>query len=61
MKCGFCGYEFDEGDEGVKACSGCPMSGRCGKVKCPRCGYENVKNIGLLKRLGFGRKDENGK
>ncbi|MCF6095401.1 hypothetical protein L1766_00020 [Thermovorax subterraneus] len=51
MRCDFCGYEFNEEQEGTKGCTGCPMAGHCGKVKCPRCGYEVVKSSGLFKWL----------
>ncbi|ADL06961.1 hypothetical protein [Thermosediminibacter oceani] len=61
MKCGFCGYEFDEEERGARTCGGCPMSGRCGKVKCPRCGYEMVKPSGLFKWLKRRREKINGR
>lgn len=38
MKCSYCGYEFNE--EGSRGCKSCPLQARCGKVKCPNCGYE---------------------
>ncbi|WP_422447892.1 hypothetical protein [Thermoanaerobacterium sp. DL9XJH110] len=56
IKCGFCGYEFDENSREAAGCRGCPMSGRCGKIKCPRCGFENVRQSGLFKWMKNGRK-----
>lgn len=50
MKCSFCGYEFKE-KEGSCGCRGCPSGGRCGKIKCPRCNYEMVRESGLVKWL----------
>jgi len=51
MKCSFCGFEFDEKAPDSVSCKGCPMSGRCGKIKCPRCGFEMAKPSGLFRRL----------
>ncbi|WP_188092892.1 hypothetical protein [Caldanaerovirga acetigignens] len=51
MRCDFCGYEFNEEQEGIKGCTGCPMAGHCGKVKCPRCGYEVVRSSSFFKWL----------
>ena len=48
MKCGFCGYEFDE-SEGGKGCGGC--HGGCHGVHCPRCHYKNPLEPGLIKSL----------
>jgi hypothetical protein len=39
MKCGFCGFEFDECNS-KSGCAGCPMNGSCKKIKCPNCNYE---------------------
>lgn len=41
MRCGFCGFEFDQA-QAKKACEGCIMSFSCGLLKCPNCGYENT-------------------
>ncbi|MBU1083780.1 MAG: hypothetical protein ABIG55_02420 [Candidatus Omnitrophota bacterium] len=41
MNCSFCGLEFDGKEEGKK-CSGCSSFSQCGKIKCPRCGYNAV-------------------
>ncbi|MCR4431247.1 MAG: hypothetical protein NUV45_09550 [Tepidanaerobacteraceae bacterium] len=54
MKCSFCGFEFDEKSLDSASCRGCPMSGRCGKIKCPRCGFEMVKPSGFFRKL-FGK------
>lgn len=48
MKCGFCGYEYDEG-EGKKGCGGC--QGGCHSVHCPRCNYKNPLEPGLVKSI----------
>lgn len=50
MRCGFCGYEFEE-NEGNVGCKNCPMSGGCKMVKCPRCNYENPPEPALVKTL----------
>jgi Fe2+ transport system protein FeoA len=39
MKCSFCGHEFRE-EEARRGCVGCPVSGGCGKLRCPNCGFE---------------------
>ncbi len=39
MKCTLCGHRFDQEAAG-RACASCPMSGGCGLVKCPNCGFE---------------------
>ncbi|MCG0276684.1 MAG: hypothetical protein L5655_11135 [Thermosediminibacteraceae bacterium] len=58
MKCDFCGFEFDE-ENGTKGCVGCPMAGYCGKVKCPRCGYEVVRPSGFFRWWRKRRKTRN--
>jgi hypothetical protein len=47
MRCGFCGLEFDPADS-EPVCSGCPLRAGCGKVRCPRCGYEMPPPARLL-------------
>lgn len=61
MKCGLCGYEFDESRKTV--CDSCPVKSNCEFVCCPRCGYKTVvsapatrKIAGFLKSL-FGGND----
>jgi rubredoxin len=55
MKCGFCGYEFDE-EEVTPGCRNCPLASGCKMIKCPRCNYENppepkfVKNVKKILR-----------
>ncbi|HHW01807.1 MAG TPA: hypothetical protein GXX35_03145 [Thermoanaerobacterales bacterium] len=51
MKCSFCGLEFDEKSPDAASCKGCPMSGHCGKIRCPRCGFEMVRPGGLFSRI----------
>ncbi|HHW41917.1 MAG TPA: hypothetical protein GXX19_12385 [Syntrophomonadaceae bacterium] len=50
IRCSFCGLEFLEKDA-VAGCSGCPLHGTCGKLKCPHCGYEIPKEPGLIRWL----------
>ena len=50
--CPFCGWEFDSTDESCH--SGCPLSGKCSMVKCPRCGYEFInesRTVDFIKSL----------
>lgn len=49
-KCSFCGFEFNE-TESTASCSGCPMSKTCNKSKCPNCGYEILKEPGIIRFL----------
>jgi hypothetical protein len=48
IKCSFCGHEFNEHD-GKVCCSGCPMSKTCNKLKCSNCGFEMLKEPGIIK------------
>lgn len=48
MTCGFCGLTFDV-SEGQVDCPGCPLSGNCGYVRCPRCGFDNPREAALVK------------
>ncbi|KUK52356.1 MAG: Putative iron-dependent repressor [Desulfotomaculum sp. 46_296] len=49
-KCSFCGYEFS--DEAAQSCAGCFLRRFCGKLKCPRCGYEIfTRRPGIIGRL----------
>lgn len=48
MKCGFCGYEFEEHD-GKQGCGSCP--GGCHAIHCPRCNYKNPQVTSLEKRI----------
>lgn len=50
MKCGFCGFEFDEGEANA-GCKSCPMSAGCRMVKCPRCNYENPPEPSLVRKI----------
>lgn len=54
--CSCCGRAFDP-DRSPQACAGCALLMKnCGKVRCPRCGYENQRPLrdafkGLRDRL----------
>jgi len=48
MKCGFCGYEFSP-QEGIAACSVCPLAKNCRLVRCPRCGFEMPPEATLVR------------
>lgn len=50
MKCGLCGYEFDE-DRAQLACSACPIMKGCKLIKCPRCGFEAPPEPKWFKRF----------
>lgn len=58
MRCGFCGHEYEQAEADV-ACSACPLNSHCGRIRCPRCGYEDLRPTrlgGWLARLwGAGR------
>ena len=46
-KCSFCGYGFSN-EAAVQSCGGCALYRTCGKLKCPRCGYEIPKEPGII-------------
>lgn len=48
--CDFCGNSFTE-DRAQPACRSCPLGAGCGKVRCPRCGWENVLTPPWVERL----------
>lgn len=50
MKCGFCGYEFQE-EEADAGCGNCPLSSGCRMLKCPRCNYENPPEPQLVWKI----------
>lgn len=50
MKCGFCGFEFDEAEANA-GCKSCPMSAGCRMIKCPRCNYENPPEPSLVRKI----------
>jgi hypothetical protein len=50
VKCGFCGYEFDEKDGSV-GCRECPMASGCRMIKCPRCNYENPPEPAVVRKI----------
>ncbi|MCL4560768.1 MAG: hypothetical protein M1281_09155 [Chloroflexi bacterium] len=47
VHCDFCGYDFDPGCA-EQSCQGCPLVKTCGKVICPRCGYEMLPEAKLV-------------
>ena len=55
MRCDFCGFEFDPTCDASApdGCSGCPLVNNCGKIVCPRCGYEMLPEAKLV---GWARK-----
>lgn len=56
MRCAFCGLEFRDQDSRT-ACQSCALlrlnrgMRSCGRLRCPRCGYENPIEPSWLKRL----------
>jgi len=48
MECGYCGLEFEEA-ESRHHCEACLVSAGCRFVRCPRCGYENPEETGLVR------------
>ncbi|HEX9029637.1 MAG TPA: hypothetical protein VF823_10730 [Anaerolineales bacterium] len=57
IRCDFCGLEFDPACAG-QSCQGCPLVRNCGKLACPRCGYEILpepKLFGWLRSLKIRR------
>ena len=39
VQCPLCGYTYGT-DEAQAACTGCPLKGSCGLLRCPNCSYE---------------------
>ncbi len=58
MKCSLCGYQFEE--RAAAACKGCPMSGACGMVRCPNCGYDMPKEPKIIRAFRAWRKRDYG-
>jgi hypothetical protein len=53
-RCDFCGFEFNSECSTQSGCGGCPVSGNCAKIICPRCGYEmlpEAKLVGWLRKM----------
>jgi len=55
VKCSFCSHEFDEA-EAAAACRACVLSANCGRVRCPRCGYEDVRPSRLARAFSGWRR-----
>jgi len=51
VRCPFCSHEYDE-REAASACGSCVLSANCGRVRCPNCGYEDVRPSRLARSLG---------
>ncbi|MDD5555971.1 MAG: hypothetical protein PHN82_01850 [bacterium] len=54
MRCGLCGFEFDEG-EAPAACGACPFRRGCALIRCPRCGFETPPEPRWAARLRRAR------
>lgn len=50
MICPFCGLKYDEA-QAAEACGSCVLASNCGRVRCPRCGYEDVRPSRLARSL----------
>jgi len=48
--CPLCGLAFTHGEQ---VCGGCPLSGGCDVVRCPRCSYSFPRGSRLV---GFARR-----
>jgi hypothetical protein len=59
IKCALCGYMFDE-KNGKASCKGCFMSGGCGLLRCPNCGYETPREPAWFKKILKRRNKKNG-
>lgn len=53
IKCGLCGFEFDE-NKAAFACASCFMMKECKLIKCPRCGFETPPEPKWIKNLKKG-------
>jgi uncharacterized Zn finger protein (UPF0148 family) len=52
--CDFCGFDFDPTCASNRGCSSCPLVKNCGKIVCPRCGYEmlpEAKLVGWMRKI----------
>jgi len=54
LNCPFCDHDYDE-EEAAAACRPCVLAANCGRVRCPRCGYEDVRPSRLGRSLGGWR------
>ncbi len=55
MNCPFCGLDYSE-EEAVAACGSCVLAANCGRIRCPRCGYEDLRPSRLGRSLGAWRR-----
>jgi DNA-directed RNA polymerase subunit RPC12/RpoP len=55
IDCPMCGYRFGEA-EAERSCVGCPMSPGCHLLKCPRCGYEVLREPRLVRTIKTWRR-----
>ncbi|MFB6290116.1 MAG: hypothetical protein ABEJ25_00075 [Candidatus Bipolaricaulia bacterium] len=47
IECPACGSQFKV-ELSIEACQGCPLTGTCGKKKCPYCGREFIPDLRLI-------------
>ena len=55
IDCPMCGYRFEEGEAGA-SCQGCPLATSCHLLKCPRCGYEMLREPRLVRAIKTWRR-----
>ncbi len=48
LKCDLCGLVFNE-DQAVQSCQACPLLRGCKLLRCPRCGYETLREPGIIR------------
>ena len=55
IDCPMCGYSFEEA-EAEDSCRGCPLATGCHLLKCPRCGYEVLREPRLVQAIKTWRR-----
>ncbi|HBF34607.1 TPA: hypothetical protein DDW35_08580 [Candidatus Sumerlaeota bacterium] len=50
MQCPSCHKEFDP-SESIAACASCAGKGSCGRIRCPHCGNETVREPNILQKI----------